>query len=228
MSTSQHYIIEKINQAAPGEDVRALDNLVLFRVDKHRFRYGQSYALLRGNTMILVDAVHQATRAAVDRWREQYTPVGLVLTHSDLLLQAFAPMSKMTAWLNAPVLIHSQDRQGQSVKPIEEGQAWLDEHQLGYFHVPGHTPGSIMLYAAPEQFLFTGDSAIGANYEQDTLAFTHVPIASSNWRAFEQGWQQVDVPTKALLPLHGKPDFALESLLKFKQDLLVPDNVMQE
>ena len=221
-------IIQQINQTAPGEDIQALDNLVLFRVDKHRFRYGQSYALLRGNSMVLVDAVHQATRAAVDRWREQYTPVGLVLTHSDLLSQAFAPMSKVVAWLEAPVFIHSQDRQGQAVQPIEEAQEWLAQHQLRYFHVPGHTPGSVMLYAEPERFLFTGDSAIGANYERDTLAYTHPPIGASDWKGFEQAWQQIDISVQALLPLHGKPDFALDSLENFKKSLLVPDNVMQE
>ena len=107
-------IIQKIRQTTPGQDVQALDNLVMFRVDKHRFRYGQSYALLRGNQMILIDAVHQATRDAVDRWRKKYTPVALILTHRDLLSQAFGPMLRVTEWLDAPVLIHSQDRNGQA------------------------------------------------------------------------------------------------------------------
>ena len=220
-------IIQKINQSAPGQDVPVLDNLVLFRVDKHRFRYGQSYALLRGERMILVDAVHQATRDAVDRWRERYTPVALFLTHSDLLSQAFGPMSKVEEWLNAPVLIHSQDRQGPAVQPVEEAGELLAQHQLSYYHVPGHTPGSSMLYAEPEQFLFTGDSAIGANYEKETTTFTHAPIRPTDWGGFEQGWSAVDVPVRGLFPLHGKPAFALDDLISFKEQLLVPENEMR-
>ena len=221
-------IIRKIRQTNPGQDVQALENLVLFRVDKQRFRYGQSYALLRDNQMVLVDAVHQATRAAVDRWRERYTPVALFLTHSDLLSQAFGPMSKVAEWIDAPVLIHSQDRRGQAVQPVEEAGDLLKQHQLRYFHVPGHTPGSSMLYSEPEQFLFTGDSSVGDNYEKETADFTHPPISSSDWERFEGGWNKVTVPVQGLFPLHGRPAFALDDLATFKQQLLVPENEMRE
>ena len=85
-----------------------------------------------------------------------------------------------------------------------------------------------MLYAEPEQFLFVGDSAIGANYEKETIDFTHAPIDPSDWKGFEQGWNEVTVQVRSLFPLHGKPAFALDNLAEFKQRLLVPDNVMQE
>lgn len=221
-------IIQKIDDTPPGQAVQALHNLVLFRVDRHRFRYGQSYALLRGEQMILVDAVHEATRAAVDRWRERYTPVALFLTHRDLLGQAFAPMSKVAQWIDAPVLIHSADRQGQAVQPVEEAEELLAQHQLRYFPVPGHTPGSAMLYAEPEQFLFTGDAAIGANYKKEETGFTHPPIRPADWAGFAAGWNAVNVPVRGLFPLHGKPAFALEDLDSFKQQLLLPENEMQE
>lgn len=221
-------IIQMIADTPPGQDVQALNNLVLFRVDKHRFRYGQSYALLRGNQMVLVDAVHEATRAAVDRWRERYTPVALFLTHSDLLGQAFAPLSKVAQWIDAPVLIHSADRQGQAVQAVEEADELLAQHQLSYFHVPGHTPGSAMLYARPEQLLFTGDAAIGANYEKEETSFTHAPIRPADWDEFAAGWNAVDVPVRGVFPLHGKPAFALDNFGSFKQQLLVPENEMRE
>ena len=226
MNTTE--IIQNINQKAPGQDVPVLDNLVMFRVDKQRFRYGQSYALLRGDQMILVDAVHQATRAAVDRWRERYTPVALFLTHSDLISQAFGPMSKVAEWIEAPVLIHSQDRNGQAIQPVEEAEELLAQHQLRYFHVPGHTPGSSLLYTEAEQFLFVGDAAVGNNYEKEATSFTHAPISSSDWTTFERAWKAVNVPVRGLFPLHGQPAFALEDLEAFKRQLLVPDNVMRE
>ena len=221
-------ILQKIHQTEPGQDVPVLDNLVMFRVNKQRFRYGQSYALLRGDRMILVDAVHQTTRAAVDRWRERYTPVALFLTHSDLLSQAFGPMSEVTKWLDAPVLIHSQDRRGLAVQPVEEAGELLESLQLRYFHVPGHTPGSSLLYAEPEQFLFVGDAAVGNNYEKESSDFTHAPIRPADWSRFAEAWQAVDVPVKGLFPLHGQPLFEVDNLDSFRQQLLVPGNVMRE
>ncbi len=79
-----------------------------------------------------------------------------------------------------------------------------------------------MLYAESEQFLFTGDSAVGANYEKAATDFTHPPISSSDWGGFEAGWNAVRVPVRSMFPLHGKPDFAVDDLEKFKQQLLVP------
>lgn len=222
-------IIQKIHQTPPGQDVQALDNLVLFRVDKHRFRYGQSYALLRDDdTMILVDAVHGATRAAVDRWRDRYTPTALILTHSDLVSQAFGSMIEVGNWLNAPVIIHSQDKRGSTAQSIEESDDLLQKQQLHYYHVLGHTPGSIMLYAEPEKFLFTGDSAVGANYEKEATDFTHPPMGDNEWRTFTNGWEKVDLDVHCLLPLHGKPNFAVDNLDTIKTSLLKPDNVMKE
>ena len=85
-----------------------------------------------------------------------------------------------------------------------------------------------MLYAEPEQFLFTGDSAVGANYENEATDFTHPPMSQSDWKQFDNAWHTVDVPVRSLFPLHGKPAFALDDLAAFKQTLLTPENVMQE
>lgn len=228
-------ILDFIRATPPGGDVRAADDLVLFRVDKARFRYGQSYALLRGDRMVLVDAVHAATRAAVDRWRGTHAPALLVLTHSDLVGQAFGPLGELSDWLGAPVLVHSADRPGGAGRPIEEAGDLLDAHGLSYAHVPGHTPGSVALYARPERYLFAGDAAVGPRYDDDAGGFTHPPIADADWPAFRAGWAAVDGPVSAVLPLHGRPALDVggpsaasgQGFDALRRDLLTPGNVMR-
>ena len=34
----------------------------------------------------------------------------------------------------------------------------MGEHRLSVLHTPGHTPGSICLYSAPDALLFSGDT----------------------------------------------------------------------
>ena len=220
-------ILDRIRAAPPGDDVQATDDLVLFRVDKFRFRYGQSYALLRDGQMILVDAVHAATRAAVDRWRETHAPALLLLTHSDLVSQAFGSLGELSDWLGAPVLIHSADRPGGAGRSVEEAGDLLDAHDLEAVHIPGHTPGSVALYARPERTLFAGDAAVGARYDDDAGGFTHPPISDADWPAFRAGWDGIDAPVRAVLPLHGRPAFAVEDFDALRRDLVVPGNVMR-
>ena len=220
-------ILDRIRATAPGDDVQATDDLVLFRVDKARFRYGQSYALLRGDRMILVDAVHAATRAAVDRWRETYAPALLVLTHSDLVSQAFGSLGELSDWLGAPVLIHSADRPEGAGRSIEEAGDLLSDHDLEFVHIPGHTPGSVALYARPERYLFCGDAAVGSRYDDDAGGFTHPPISDADWPAFRAGWDGVDEAVRAVLPLHGRPAFAVNDFDALRRDLVVPGNVMR-
>ena len=72
--------IDQIRQTNVGESVR-LGDLTLFRIGKARFRYGQSYALLRDDATVLVDAVHAATRAAVDAVLAEGRPAGRAAPH---------------------------------------------------------------------------------------------------------------------------------------------------
>ena len=221
-------ILDRICATPPGRDVQATDDLVLFRVDKVRFRYGQSYALLRGDRMILVDAVHAATRAAVDRWRETHAPALLVLTHSDVVSQAFGSLGELSDWLDAPVLVHPADRPSGAGRSTEEAGELLDAHGLEVVHVPGHTPGSVALYARPEQYLFAGDAAVGPPYGAGPDAgFTHPPISDADWPAFRAGWMSVPASVSALLPLHGQPSLGGENFDALRRGFLTPGHVMR-
>lgn len=71
---------------------------------------------------------------------------------------------------------------------------------LKVIHAPGHTPGSITLYAAKEQAMFIGDNAsnrfnnLCINWSYFTLNFRELRQSIYRYSAY---------PTKMLLPGHG-------------------------
>ena len=216
-------LLDGIRVTPPGQSAQLAGDLALFRVAKARFRYGQSYALLRGDATVLVDAVHAATRGAVDGVLADAAPVAaLLLTHSDLLGQAFGPVEDLADWLGAPVVIHEADRRGTSARPItfggradDDANGLLADLGLMAYPVPGHTPGSVVYAAWPERYLFCGDAAVGPAYSgrggAGVGAWSHPPIADADWDAFEDGWRAVSVPPRAVLPLHGRPALRLDA-----------------
>lgn len=197
-----------IRAAIPGQSVRINDDLWLFRVPKQRFRNGQSYALRHGERTILIDAVHAITRDAVDRVLAQRPAAALLLTHSDLIGQAFGTPAELSKWLGGvPVLINSYDTLGRTdLYPIESNTPLLEDLEIAYHHVPGHTPGSTAYLHLPTGYLFTGDIIVGNNYEKPTQHFTHAPIRDADWPLYRVGWENIpEAGVKAVFPLHGQP-----------------------
>ena len=214
---------DRIRQSPPGASVCLADDLVLFGVTKARFRFGQTYALLRDDHTVLVDAVHAATRGALDAVLADAAPVAvLVLTHSDLLGQAWGPPEALADRLGAPVVIAEADRQGTAARPITFGERTagdandlLDSLGLAPFAVPGHTPGSVVTVARREGYVFCGDAAVGPTYGDRTgpglSEWSHPPVAPADWPRFAEGWRvlaDAEPRPTALLPLHGRPAWA--------------------
>lgn len=211
-------LLDRVRQSPPGISVRLADDLALFRVAKARFRFGQSYALLRDDATVLVDAVHASCRDAIDGvLADAARPALLLLTHADLLGQAWGPPQALADWLGAPVAIHQADRRGTAARPVTFGERAPDDVNgllvdlgLRATPVPGHTPGSLVTVSR-EGYVFCGDAAVGPSYDGRTGPgvgeWTHPPIAEPDWDAFEAGWRAVVGPARALLPLHGQPAF---------------------
>ena len=211
-------IADRVRAAEPGQAVRVAGDLALFRVAKARFRSGQSYALLRDDATVLVDAVHAATRAAVDAvLADAAPPAALLLTHSDLLGQAFGPVDALADWLGAPVLIHHADRQGTSARPLtfsdgadDGADGLLAALGVAAYPVPGHTPGSTVFVARPEGYVFTGDAAVGPTYDAErggpgVGAWSHAPITDADWVGFADGWRAVAGPAAGAPPAPWPP-----------------------
>lgn len=211
MTTIDQDTITTIRQVeTKGGHFQVAEDLHLFRVPKHRFRHGQSYGLIREGRTILIDAVHTITRPAVDKLLAQYPAAALLLTHSDLVAQAFGKPEVLSTWLGgAPVLIHSMDSGNlDGLHPLESNGPQLENLGIEFFHVPGHTPGSSAYLDRKEGYLFTGDIIVGNNYEKDIQHFTHAPIADADWPANEKGWQSIPAErVQGVFPLHGQPSF---------------------
>ncbi len=220
--------IASLQTANNGQSVALANDLYAFRLPKQRFRHGQSYALLRGKEMILIDAVHAITKEAVDALRQEYNVVALLITHSDLIGQAFDKIAVLETWLGAKAYAHPADHQGQELKDVTKQGNFLSAYQLSVHAVPGHTPGSVVYYDQQQQRLFTGDAAVGHHYEKQGTPFTHAPISSAWWPRFEQGWKTAPSLVQQVFPLHGQPDFDLESWEEFLASMLTVENVMRE
>ncbi|CAH0999083.1 hypothetical protein LEM8419_00378 [Neolewinella maritima] len=208
MATILPSFIASMRAARPGQAVAIDERLTAFRVPKQRFRHGQSYALSHDERVILIDAVHDVTRDAVDHYLAGRTPAALLLTHGDLVSQAFGSPGELSDWLGgAPVLIHSFDTMNRDgLHPLETNTHILEDLSMAYHHVPGHTPGSTAYLHLPTGYLFTGDIIVGNNYEKPTQLFTHAPISDADWALNTVGWQGIPAAgVKAVFPLHGQP-----------------------
>ena len=176
-----------------------------------------AYAVLRPGRSILFDAPLSWTLDGVRRLADEgHPPAALVLSHRDLAASGDA-FEAFTETFDAPILLHREDRS--SAKARDAGVAWQDvlegdgaralaEAGLEVIHVPGHTPGSIMLYLADEGgILLAGDSAVGPGPAQsDRTPRLERPLGADEDPAFVDTWRRTveRLPLAAVLPLHGE------------------------
>lgn len=213
-----------------GQSHEVADDLTLFRVPKHRFRAGQSYGLNRGSGgVILVDAVHAITSGAVEAFIGEREVLALLLTHGDLLRQAHLTVPELSRSVGgAPVLIHEADAGDSGATTLQASAALLEELDIDYYHVPGHTPGGVLYLSRPERYLFAGDGVVGIAYEADpevTLP-SHPPMDHADWQKFVEGWAAVPPPVACVLPLRGQLIFGADALERAREGATMEGNVM--
>ena len=220
----------RIHATAPaGGTVEIIPGLHVFRVPKHRFRAGQSYGILHDGGTVLIDAVHEVTKPAVDGLLARHPPKALLITHSDLLAQAFGSPEELSAWLgNVPVLIHSADSGNLTgLMPLETSTALIAD--LGFFtyHIPGHTPGSTAYFYHGKGWLFTGDAIVGNNYEKDEQEWTHPPLLEDDFLTTVLGWEKVPLNlVGGVFPLHGQVGVGVEAGQAARDAALLRERVM--
>lgn len=215
-----------------GGTFELFPGLHLFRVPKNRFRVGQTYGLIHsdGGT-ILIDAVHEVTKPAVDELLARHPPKALLLTHGDLIKQAFGTPEELSEWLGGvPIIIHSQDSGNLTgLLPLETSTAVVADLHMYTYHIPGHTPGSTAYLYHPQGYLFTGDAIIGAAYEEAEQRFTHAPMVEEDFLANVLGWEAVPLNlVKKVLPLHGQPGLEETSAKAARDAALLKDAVMMD
>ena len=232
-----HHANSALADISDGASFSVSDTLTVFRVPKARFRKGNTYALRREDGVVLVDVVHKVTAPAVVQYlREVKLPVkALLITHSDLIKQAFGPPKLLKhCYGAAPVLIHEADvpkdvMAAEGLTTLQNARPLLKDLGLSYYPIPGHTPGSVLYHLAPENLLFAGDGVVGRPYGSDPAerSASHPPLASEDWAGFVEGWASVDEPVAAVLPLHGEMMFGEGSLVKAREAATDRANVMR-
>lgn len=172
-----------------------------------------SWAIVRPNRSILFDAPFSWTMDGIRRLAaDGHGPAAMVLSHRDLGGSGDA-FTSFVEEFRAPIMVHAGDRAGVENKAgvmlegVETAPA-LDAAGVEVIHIPGHTPGSIMLWIEDEGgILLAGDSAVGPGPEQeDQSPRLQRPVGADEDPRFAETWQQVlaDRPLAAVLPLHGR------------------------
>ena len=174
-----------------------------------------SYAIVRDGVSVFFDAPFSWTMDGVRAIAEEHTPLAMVISHRDLAASGDA-YQEFRAEFGGPILMHPDDQATEKARELdvpltdpmgEDGQV-LRDAGIEVIHIPGHSPGSIMLYLADEGgILLAGDSAVGPGPEQsDRTPRLERPIQADEDPRFLDTWQKTisRLPVAAVLPLHGE------------------------
>ena len=176
-----------------------------------------SYAILRDGVSVLFDAPFTWVMDGVHRLADDgHPPLACALSHRDLVSSGDA-FDTLRSEFGASILLHPDDQATDKAKvggvawddpTTGQGAAMLADAGLELIHVPGHSPGSVMLYLADEGgILLAGDSAVGPGPEQsDRTPRLERPIKADEDPRFLDTWQKTveRLPLAAVLPLHGE------------------------
>jgi glyoxylase-like metal-dependent hydrolase (beta-lactamase superfamily II) len=208
--------LDELRTAEFGTSVKILPDTFLLKFDKHRHRFGNGYAIRHrnGKDLVLIDTVRKEHKVELSRFRENgYNIKAILLTHSDLIGQAFASLSEIAKICDTQIYIHPLDSQSTGALDITGYHDIFKEFDLSIFHTPGHTSGSVVIYCGINRALFVGDSAVGSPYDTDSYYFER-PVIESDQKdlALTESWRSMSIEFEHILPLHGKPQFDLSDL----------------
>lgn len=167
-----------------------------------------SYAIRRGDRVVLVDAPFSWLTHALDAMIGDGARIAaLVLTHRDLCASGDA--FDWFAERHVPVALHADDRDSEKARAT--GLTYADPFEvvgdgIDVIHLPGHTPGSILLHLPDDGLLLAGDSAVGPGPDQDRTPRLQRPKGADGDDRFLPGWKALAAERRidGVLPLHGE------------------------
>ncbi len=206
--------LDELRTAVYGEPVLILPDSFLLKFDKHQHRYGNGYVIRHRNRrdLVLIDAVRPEHQSTLERYKKDgYKIKAILITHRDIVKQAYKPLHEIAEEFDSNYFIHSLDSDDNDhALNITGYHDVFKDFDLSVFHTPGHTSGSVIIYCGINKALYTGDSAVGSPYESDKYYFERPPIESDqNDLALRESWMSISVDFEHILPLHGKPQFDL-------------------
>lgn len=143
-----------------------IDNVVtsgLFKLDGGEWEVDNNVWIVGDDSEVyIIDAAHDAE--AIARAVGQRRVKGIIATHGHSDHVDAAP--RLSTLVDAPVLLHpgddmlwNQQNPDSSFVPLEDGQVFeIAGTELKALSTPGHSPGSIVLYAEEAGVLFSGDT----------------------------------------------------------------------
>lgn len=173
-----------------------------------------AYAIVDGERVLLVDAVHRSQleqlRALIEAGKRV---AGMVITHRHVVAQGNV-LRALYAKLRIPIYLHPLDAAHPQVRPIEipfhdpcaaggVARSFGVEPML----FPGHTAGHVVLYwRAHGGILFCGDSARGVPGSGGAPRVVRTPpMYSEDDAQLSRGWALFNRPLSGLCPLSGQP-----------------------
>jgi glyoxylase-like metal-dependent hydrolase (beta-lactamase superfamily II) len=209
---------ESIDTRSParGTIVQTLfPDLLLLRSDEPSgLAAANAYAIVQGERVLLVDAVHRSqleqARGLVEAGRQI---VGMVITHRHVVAQGNV-LRALYAKLRIPIYLHPLEaahRQARAVEipfhdPCAPGSL-VRAFRAEAIHFPGHTAGHVMLlWHAHGGILFCGDCARGGGDDQPGTLVARTPaLFSEDDALLARSWGAFRHPITGLCPLYGAP-----------------------
>lgn len=210
--------LDELRTAVFGTVHKILPETFLMKTGKSKDRFGNTYAIRHTNRteIVLIDAVLPENKKALQGFlKKGYKISAVLLTSGEVLEKSYAPIEQIKKDLKgAPVFIHPLDMQGQEkeLKDITSKPQVFKHFDISIYPFPGGTGGSVLIRSGLNGgMLFTGDSAIGSPYEDDSYSFER-PSLNDETEDFglAESWKNFEDDFEHFLPRHGKPQFELE------------------
>ena len=179
-----------------GEFVQILPDTYMIKGGKNDRGFDQAYALKRRNKeeYLLIDAVEQATKEAVERLIDNSGKIlGILISGESVLKDAYADLKTLSEDAGgADIYIHPNVSTGDkfSTKDLTQNDSLLSSFNLEVQDLSESGKGEILIYCSSNDgMLFPGDSAKGSAYDSDNLSYYRNKVDNKSLD-FEigQGW----------------------------------------
>ncbi|TVZ28281.1 hypothetical protein JM83_3395 [Gillisia sp. Hel_I_86] len=211
---------EFILQGEIGKFLKLIPDTFIIKGSEQENGFNQGYAIRHINRkdILLIDVVEKETLKAVKQLvADGYTIKGIILSNSSVYKNAYADLKTVSEDAGgAPIYAHPRNSiNDASYKPkdITAKQEIVKHFGLKIYDLPGNGGGSILIYSdINDGMLFTGEDAIGSNYNIEENTFSRPTMDSKNSEfGLAESWGAFEEPFSYLFPLHGKPGFNLEA-----------------
>jgi len=209
---------EFIAQGEVGKFLKLIPDTFIIKGSEQENGYNQGYAIRHINRkdILLIDVVDKEMQNAIKHLVDDgYTIKGIVLSNSSVYKSAYANLKTISEDAGgAPIFAHPRNsiKDDYQIKDITGKQEITKHFGIKIYDLPGDGGGSILIYSdINDGMLFTGEDAIGSNYNETENTFSRPTMENKNSEfGLAESWGAFDEDFTYLFPLHGKPGFNLE------------------